>query len=328
MNPVVAKEAQSGDTIRRAALIGAGLIGRSWAIVFARAGYQTVLYDRDVGVAARAVALVGAALKEMQEFGLVDDWKLVQARIRAESDLPAALAGADWIQESAPENIEIKRQIFSELDRAAPPAAIIASSSSGFPVSAFAEGCTGRHRMLIAHPVNPPHLAPLVEIVPAAWTDRKIADAAVQMMNEAGQEAVLVRGEIDGFILNRLQGAVLDEAFRLVAGGYVSAEDLDRTMVYGLAPRWSFMGPFETIDLNAPGGVRDYANRYGAMYHRFERDRPSVAESWDEAAVLAVDGERRSKLPLEKIPERSSWRDRTLMRLAAARACSRRENTP
>jgi len=327
MHPATAKEVSVRNATRQATLIGAGLIGRSWAIVFARAGYQTVLYDRDAGVAAKALALVGAALQEMQEFGLVDDWKQVMARIRAESDLPAALAGADWIQESAPENIGIKKEIFSELDRVAPSGAIIASSSSGFPVSAFAEGCSGRHRMLIAHPVNPPHLAPLVEIVPAPWTDRKVADTAVELMNEAGQEAVLVRGEIDGFILNRLQGAVLDEAFRLVAGGYVSAEDLDRTMVYGLATRWSFMGPFETIDLNAPGGVRDYAARYGPMYHRFEQGRPAVAEAWDEAAVAAVDRERRGKLPLEKIPERSSWRDRTLMRLAAARGRSRGDDT-
>src|SRR5690606_10729784 len=132
------------------------------------------------------------------------------------------------------------------------PATVLASSTSSIPASAFTEDLPGRHRCLVAHPVNPPYLIPVVELCGAPSTDAKVVEQARALMDEVKQKPVTVHKELEGFVLNRLQGALLREAFRLVQSGCVSVEDLDATVKDGLGLRWSFMGPFETIDLNAP----------------------------------------------------------------------------
>src|SRR5262249_20259952 len=151
----------------------------------------------------------------------------------------------------------------AELDRLAAPDAILASSTSTIVASRFTEKLKGRSRCLVAHPVNPPHLVPLVELVGAPWTSPKVIAKAKALYQAVGQVAIVVKKEVDGFILNRLQAVLLAEAFRLVEGGYVTPQDLDKTLKDGLGLRWSFMGPFETIELNAPGGIPDYCGRYG-----------------------------------------------------------------
>src|SRR5262249_15958249 len=161
-------------------------------------------------------------------------------------------------QESLPESIETKRSIFSELDRLAAPEAILASSTSTIVASLFTESLKGRHRCLVAHPDNPPHLIPLVALGGAPWTAPEIGGSAKSVYQGGGEAAIMVKGEVEGFILNRLQAVLLSEAFRLVEGGYVTPQDLDKTLKDGLGLRWSFMGPFETIELNAPGGIPDY----------------------------------------------------------------------
>jgi L-gulonate 3-dehydrogenase len=175
----------------------------------------------------------------------------------------------------------------------------------------------GRARCLVAHPVNPPSLVPLVELCGAPWTTQDTLARARALYEEAGQKPVIVNREIPGFLLNRLQGALLDQALRLYADGYASAADLDTVMRDGLGLRWSFMGPFETIDLNAPGGVQDYAARYGAMYQSFDKDH--VPFDWSPESIAKLDAERRAVLPRNQIESRSRWRDRRLMALLAHR---------
>ena len=137
-------------------------------------------------------------------------------------------------------------------------------------------------------------------------------------MKAVGQSPVLVRREVEGFVLNRLQGALLREAWALYEEGYASAEDIDKTVSEGLGLRWFFMGPFETIDLNAPGGVKDYAERLGPLYHAIQASRTDP-QPWSEQLMDAVDKERRAVLPKEGLAERRNWRDRKLMALAAFR---------
>ena len=156
---------------------------------------------------------------------------------------------------------------------------------------------------------------PLVELVPAPWTDADVVTRARDLMIAIGQEPIVVRKEIGGFILNRLQGALLNEAMRLIADGYVSTEDLDRTVKHGLGLRWSFMGPMETIDLNAPAGVPDYAARYGPIYTQVARE--AEPRKWDEALYGQAATDRRAALAMEDHAERQAWRDRRLMALAA-----------
>jgi L-gulonate 3-dehydrogenase len=166
--------------------------------------------------------------------------------------------------------------------------------------------------------VNPPHLVPLVELVPAPWTDPAILPWLRAMMQAAGQAPIVVNREIEGFILNRLQGVLLKEAWALFEEGYASAADIDLCVSQGLGLRWSFMGPFETIDLNAPGGVDDYARRLGPLYHSIAQSR-SNPQPWSPELIERARSERRAALAQEKLPERSAWRDRRLMALVGHR---------
>ncbi|MEP6944210.1 MAG: 3-hydroxyacyl-CoA dehydrogenase [Betaproteobacteria bacterium] len=298
------------------AVVGAGLIGRAWAMVFARAGWRVRLHDSsDVQIAA-ARAFIADSLDEQATHGLVDDASAARDRIDVTTDLRNALAGVDWVQENLPEIVELKREVFADLDRHAPAHAVLASSTSAMPASRFTEPLAGRARCLVAHPVNPPHLVPVVELCGTPWTSAETVERAQAVYTSIGQVPVLVRRELDGFILNRLQGALLTEAMRLVGEGYVSPDDLDKTLRDGLGLRWSFMGPFETIALNAPGGVADYCARYSAFYRRLADD-PPPATVWEERSAAAIG----AMLPptgseLER-DRRTRWRDRRLMALAA-----------
>ena len=299
---------------RRAAIIGTGLIGQAWAIVFARQGWQVRLYDVNAAMLAEAGALIRRQLDELQAHGLLRDAAAAAARIEVAASLPEALAGARYIQENSPERLDLKRDLFAQLDAAAEPDAIIGSSTSSIPASEFTEGLPGRQRCLVAHPVNPPYLIPVVELCPAPWTSEAAMRAARDIMLDIGQKPVTMRREIEGFILNRLQGALLHEAFRLAAAGIASAEDIDTTVKDGLGLRWSFMGPFETIDLNAPGGIADYCARYGGPYQSIGATQ-GQAVPWDGALVEALAAERRGLLPADDLTARRYWRDEQLMRL-------------
>jgi L-gulonate 3-dehydrogenase len=243
---------------RRVAIVGAGLIGRAWSAIFARAGWNVRLTDPHRETLTAAPGLIRDELLGLARHGLADDPEGAAARVSVATDLASALDGVEFVQENGPENVDQKRAIFAELDRLAPVDAVLASSTSGIVASRFTESLPGRARCLVGHPVNPPHLVPVVEICGAPWTSPETIARAREVYHEIGQVPVTVNREINGFILNRLQGAVLAEAFRLVGEGYVSPEDLDHTMKDGLGLRWSFLGPFETIELNAPGGIADY----------------------------------------------------------------------
>ena len=271
---------------KNAAIVGAGLIGRAWAVVFARAGWQVRLFDAVPAQLATARQLIAQSLAEQEQAGLVTDARAALERIITLHKLSQALTDAAWVQENLPEEVALKRTAFAEFDRLASPDAILASSTSAIVASQFTADLAGRARCLVAHPVNPPHLVPVVELCGAPWTSEATLDRARATMESLGQVPVLVRREIEGFVLNRLQGALLTEAMRLVADGVVSPDDLDKTMRDGLGMRWSFMGPFETIELNAPGGVADYCARYSGFYRRLAVD-PAPPAVWEEQSAGA-----------------------------------------
>jgi len=300
--------------MEKIAIIGTGLIGRAWAMVFARAGHPVRMWDNDAGAVPKALSLIEEALHEQKQIGLItEDPKQVRARISAAATLNEALADADYVQENTAERVDIKKQVYAQMDGAARPECILASSTSTIPTSVFSEGLKGRHRCIVAHPVNPPHVIPVVELSPAPWTAAEVVARARALHEKVGQVPILVKKELQGFILNRLQAALLMEAWRLVKEDYCSVDDLDKTIKDGLGLRWSFMGPFETIDLNAPGGVADYAARYGnAMYESMSSVRYSP---WDDALIARIDAERRKVMPQARHGEREAWRDRRLMAL-------------
>jgi 3-hydroxyacyl-CoA dehydrogenase len=298
------------------ALIGAGLIGRSWANVFARAGWDAVLWDPVDGVRQTAVELVGQSLRELAAHGLVADAAAAAKRVRVVDSLDEAVAACDFVQESGPETPDAKRAIFAKLDAATPAHVVLASSTSAIVASEFTEALKGRARCIVAHPVNPPHLVPVVELCGAPWTSTETKARAKDVFLQVGQVPIEVKREVEGFVLNRLQVALLSEAFRLVQDGVVSPEDLDHTIADGLGLRWAFMGPFETIELNAPQGIADYCRRYTPWFRRYMADmpRPSV---WDDANWQKVAAAWGPAPSADDVAKKSIWRNQRLAALAA-----------
>ena len=271
-------------------IIGAGLIGSSWAVVFARAGLQVCVYDareasfdfsrryvRDELLAA------GGAAREQELLEVAES-------IQHTTDLKVAVADAIYVQESVFERLGVKQEIFAALDRLVSDQVVLASSTSGIPSSSFTENLTHRGQCLIAHPVNPPHLISLVEVVPAPWTSESAVKRTMELRLQVGQSPIRVRKEIESFILNRLQGALLNEAWALYQEGYASVAEIDMAVRDGLSPRWSFMGPFQTIDMNAPGGIVDYAQRLAPLYFSIAQSRvPPVP--WSDEAIQRAEAE-------------------------------------
>jgi 3-hydroxyacyl-CoA dehydrogenase len=300
------------------ALVGTGLVGRAWGISFARAGHDVRLFDEAPELARKAVTFAAEMLPMLASEDLLDGQSpdTVAARLRIVSSLEEALDGAAHVQESTPEDLDIKKQVFARLDRLAPAETVLASSTSAILPSLFTEALAGRRRCLVVHPINPPYLIPAVEVVPAPWTDPAVVERTRTLMTAAGQAPIVMKRELDGFVMNRMQGALLEEAFRLVADGYASVEDVDVGIRAGLALRWSFMGPFETIDLNAPDGIRDYILRYQQIYSRLFASMQRRID-WAGDVLATAEGERRTRLAAGQLQQRQVWRDRRLMALAA-----------
>ncbi|MBZ9855903.1 3-hydroxyacyl-CoA dehydrogenase [Mesorhizobium sp. CA13] len=310
----------------KVAIVGSGFIGRAWAISFARAGHDVRMWDQSPAASGGARDYIEGVLGDLASNDLLRGQSphAVLERIAVVGDMETALAGAVHIQENTPENLDVKREVFSRIDLLADPHAVIASSTSALLPSKFTDHLPGRHRCLVVHPINPPYLIPAAEVVPAPWTSAETLERTRAFLIDAGHAPLVMKRELDGFIMNRLQGALLEEAFRLVADGYASVEDVDIGIRDGLALRWSFMGPFETIDLNAPGGVRDYAERYQGIYSNIFPQMLRRVD-WAGEVMETVEAERSRRLPREKLGDRQVWRDRRLMALAAHKKKSDQE---
>jgi 3-hydroxyacyl-CoA dehydrogenase len=324
----MANDLQTAELLkgRAVAVVGTGLVGAGWAISFARAGAHVRLYDAEPGAAEHARLWIGFQLNDMADLGLVEAPAAISERISLSPTLEHALDGAAYVQESIFEDLALKRELYARIDTLLDQAAIVGSSTSGIPASAFATDLDIASRVLIVHPVNPPHLVPVVELVPSPSTAPAVTKWAAQLMDALGMSIVHVRKEIEGFVLNRLQGALLREAWALVEEGVASCAEVDATVRDGLGWRWSFMGPFETIDLNAAGGVADYARRLGPLYLSIDRSREH-SNSWSPELIAEVERQCRAAMPLEQLAERRAWRDRQLMQIAARRAGRDRSRT-
>jgi L-gulonate 3-dehydrogenase len=307
------------NTERNVAIVGSGLVGRAWATIFARARWNVRLNDPHIPTLKAAPRLIRDELHALARHGLCDDPDGAVTRVSIAASLQEALLDVEFVQENGPEAIEDKKRIFAQLDKLAPPNALLVSSTSAITASRFTENLPGRARCLVGHPVNPPHLVPLVELCGAPWTSQEAIDRARNIYREIGQVPVTINKEINGFVLNRLQGALLAEAFRLVGEGYISADDLDHTVKDGLGLRWSFLGPFETIELNAPGGIPDYCARYTGFYKELASAAagPEVYQSPNVDRVIAA-------WPHQPTPERitalTQRRNERLAALAAHKA--------
>jgi L-gulonate 3-dehydrogenase len=303
----------------RIAVVGGGSIGVGWAIVFARAGRHVAIHDSEPQRLDAARRELADRLDELAVAGLLDEpADAIAARVSLHAALDDAVRDAAHVQECVIEDLAVKRTLFATLEQAARPDATLASSSSALTASEIAAELATRDRCLVVHPANPPHLLPVVELVPAPFTAPAVVDAAEALLRGAGMSPVRVRHEIEGFIFNRLQGALLREAYCLVRDGVASVDEVDRVVREGLGRRWAIVGPFETVDLNTRGGIAVHAERMGPAYARMGAER-GQHDAWTPDLVDTVAAERRRLLPLERWERRVAWRDGRLIAQERAR---------
>jgi len=304
---------------QKVAIVGTGLIGRGWAATFARAGWEVALWDLEENKARLAATAVATSIRDFAAAGLVSDPDDAIARVGVAATLAEAFKGAAYAQESVPERIPIKRDMFIAMDEVAEPDTLIGSSTSSLAGSLFLSEVPGRARCMVIHPANPPHLMRVVEIVPSSWHEPETVDAFSNLLTSVGQVPVVVHQEIVGFVMNRLQTAVINEAIALVQKGVVDPAGVDAIMKHSIGLRWAIMGPFETMDLNAPDGFLDYATRYGELYRQMGSDL-TVDERWQPATLSEIERTRRAEVPKNEIESRMQWRDRALMRILDLKA--------
>ena len=296
-----------------AAILGAGSIGVSFAVRFASAGAEVRLWDPFPGAAHRARAELA---ERAGAIGLARG--AIEPLVRFEHDLAAAVTGAELIQECAPEHLGLKRELFADVAGLARVDTLFASSSSAIVPSLQAAELPDQAaaRFLVAHPANPPHVLPVIELVPGQRTSVETVDRAREWYRDVGMRPVTVHREVEGFIYNRLQGAVLREAYCLVRDGVASVDEIDEVMRSGLGRRWSIVGPFETADLNTRGGIASHALKMGPAYERMGAER-GQHDRWTHELVAAVAAERRELLALDDWDERVRWRDQRLIELTS-----------
>jgi 3-hydroxyacyl-CoA dehydrogenase len=293
-----------------AAVLGAGSIGVAFALRFLPAGAEVALWDPLPAAIPRARAEL---IARAAAIGLPP---AVVKTVRFERDLAAAVNGAVLIQECAPERLELKRQLFADVMPHARADALVASSSSAIGPSLLAAELPDEvaARLVVAHPANPPHLLPVIELVAGERTSAETMARARDWYRGVGMRPVEVKREVEGFIYNRIQGAVLREAYCLVRDGVASVADVDEVVRGGLGRRWSIVGPFETADLNTRGGIASHAEKMGPAYERMGAER-GQREPWTRELVAQVAAERRELLPLAEWDARVRWRDERLIEL-------------
>lgn len=301
-------------TTRNIAIIGGGSIGVAFAVVFAQTDAVVKIQEPD---AQRRAEISDDVLRRLNSLAahdlLTEPVDMIAGRITVHSDLSSAVTGADLVQECIPEQLELKQQLFRQLAELTAEDCVLASSTSFIPSSKSAANSGAAHRTLVAHPGNPPYAIPVIELVPNPATRPAIVDTAEQIYLAADMSPVRVNQEIDGFVFNRIQGAVLREAYALVRDGIASVEDIDTVVRDGLGRRWAFMGAFETADLNTRGGIAAHAEKMGPFYHQIGRQRGDTLQ-WTPELVASVEAQRRALLSLEDWDDRVAWRDEQLLR--------------
>ncbi|XP_032170612.1 lambda-crystallin homolog isoform X2 [Mustela erminea] len=301
------------------AIIGSGLIGQSWAMLFASGGFKVKLYDIGQQQVTNALEKIGKEMKFLEQSGSLKGSLGAEEQLSLISgclNIQEAVEGAMHIQECVPENLELKKKIFAQLDQIVDDKVVLSSSTSCLLPSKVFAGLAHVKQCIVAHPVNPPYYVPLVELVPHPKTAPATVDRTYALMQKIGQSPVRVMKEIDGFALNRLQYAVISEAWRLVEEGIVSPSDLDLVMSDGLGMRYAFIGPLETMHLNAEG-MLSYCDRYSeGMQHVLKTFGP--IPDFSGATVEKVNQAMCVKVPNdpEHLAARRQWRDECLLRLA------------
>ncbi len=309
-------------TPRKVACVGSGTIGSSWALLFALKGHDVVTYDVSDDVLSRSTALISNMLETMVINEIIgkDQVKPALDKISSTTRL-AEVSGCDYVQESALERLDVKIDLLGKLERIVGDRVTIASSTSGLPITAMQKDMIHPERAVIAHPFNPPHLVPLVEIVRGEKTSQTTVDDVFALMESLGKVPVRVNKQLPGFAANRLQTAVLRESIAMLAEGVVDADGLEKIMNAGIGLRWAFMGPLLTANLaGGPGGLDYYFDHFGPLTQSI-CETLSAWTSFPEDAKKKAAGQLRS-LPVireKQYAELVKWRDQNLINILKER---------
>ena len=302
--------------IRKVACVGAGLIGQGWATLFSSAGIEVILQDVTETVLERSMEAVKSNLRFLEANKLLKrgEGDVALKKIKMSTLIGEAVRDADYVQESVPDNYDFKKQVFREMDIAAPDHAILASSSSGLLMTEIQKVTLKPQRCVLVHPALPVYLLPLIEIVGGEQTDRETATVACDFMKRLGKTPVLLKREVPGYIINRLQAALLREAIDLVDKGVASAEEVDKAFCMGVGLRDPIIGPFLRIHL-AGDGVERFIENFSQSY----RNRWETMETWTSippsAVKKIVDGVKEMDVVRTKtLDEIKSWRDEMLVK--------------
>jgi ketoreductase RED1 len=287
--------------------MGAGLIGISWAALFLANGLRVRVYDPRPDLERAVREGLACASPALLQLGYSTTG--FEQRLRIESDLEAATHDADLVQESGPEQIDLKRECFAQLEHFVKPAALLFSSTSSLRATHIARDMKHPERMMVGHPFNPPHVMPLVEIVPGEKTSSEAVQQALAFYRALGKVPVVLHREINGFVGNRLQAAMLRESIYLVQQGVVSVEELDTLVNNSLGLRWAAVGPFKGMHLGGgPGGITHFLTHLGPMFQGLfdELGEPRITP--ETVAQLAQQAEE-AYGPMPN-PQMASERDR------------------
>ena len=264
--------------VNHTAVLGAGVIGASWTALFLASGRSVAVFDVSDTTEAQVRGYVEQAWPVLKELGLTE--KGNPDRVSFHRSAAEAVDGAQFVQESVPERINIKHELFAAIEPALAPDAIVASSASGLTLSEMQAGWKNPGRFVLGHPFNPPHLIPLVEVMGNGRTAGGVVEAAERFYASVGKVTIRVNREVPGHVANRLQAAVWREAIHLVKTGVASVEDVDKAMWAGPCLRWAAMGPTMLFHLGAgEGGLAAFCQRYTDSFNRW----------WDDLGVLHLD---------------------------------------
>ena len=298
------------------AALGAGLIGRSWIALFAAADLDVRVYDPDPAAADRVFDTIENSWSTLRRLGLaVGDGP--SSSVSFFDDPAVAVEGAAFVQESVPERIELKRDLYARIETAIAPSAIVASSASGLTLGELQSGWRDPARLVLGHPFNPPHLIPLVEVMGNERTAPGVVDAARAFYESVGKVTIEVRREVPGHVANRLQAALWREAIHLVNEGVASVADVDTAIASGPGLRWAVMGPTTLFHLGADdAGLASFCDRYSDSFNRWWDDLGDPRLD-DETTALLVRGLAESG-PSGTVEELTAVRDERLVEVVAA----------
>jgi len=257
------------EDVRTVVCVGAGVIGGGWVAYFLSRGYRVVAWDPAADAEQRLRHLVAAAWPALTELGLAEGASI--DNLTFEPDLATACAQADFVQESAPEDLELKRTLLADIDAVTPPGVVISSSTSGYGMTEMQDNCTHPERTVVGHPFNPPYLIPLVEVVGGTSTSEDAVQWTADFFTLAGKSVIRMQREVPGFVANRLQEALWREALHMVNAGEATVEEIDLSITDGPGLRWAFMGPMLTFHL---------AGGQGGMAHMLDHFGPSLLSPW------------------------------------------------